>query len=94
MTQLAQFTSHLSLLENLVYLGTDVDLLPESWRVMGLGVVSSDPVEHTDVLCPALRFGSQSAETGDSSSPLSPWTHRGQVRHQVNSYLVLSVNNV
>lgn len=39
---------------------------------MGLGAVSSDPVEHTDVLCPALRSGSQSAETGDSSSPLSP----------------------
>lgn len=62
---------------------------------MGLGVASSDPVEHTDVLCPALRSGSQSlGETGDSSSPLSPWRTTVQVRGRVDSLLVHSVDNV
>lgn len=50
------------------------DLLPESWRLKGMDVVSSDSVEHTEVLCPALRSGCQlmSELTGDSSSLLSP----------------------
>lgn len=52
---------------------------------MGLGMVSSEPVEHTDVLWPALRSGSQSEGTGDSSSPLSPWGQ--QCRSEVSSHL-------
>lgn len=61
------------------------DLLLESCRVKGLFVVSSDSVEHTDVLCPEFTSGSTS-ETGDSSSPLSLCKHGGSIRTQLCSF--------
>lgn len=63
---------------------THAHSLAESWRLMGLGVVSSDPVEQTDVRCPALRSGMKVGETGDSSSPLSPWRTERTVITWVN----------
>lgn len=63
---------------------THAHSLAESWRLMGLGVVSSEPVEQTDVRCPALRSGMQVGETGDSSSPLSPWKTERTVITWVN----------
>lgn len=64
------------------------DLLPESWRVNRLDVVSSDPVEQTDVLWSKLRSGKVSEETGDSSSPLSLCTHWGQISRNPQIHLV------
>lgn len=61
------------------------DLLPESWRVMGLCVVSSDPMEHTDVLCPEPRSGIMSEETGDSSSLLSLCRQGGRLVEESGS---------